>query len=302
MSASESSSNAATEHRFDERLDSIDRALLGLLPRSERLTFVAQVETRLRELAEVDGELGAALQPRTESGHCSDAVSRRPAPSLSRRVSRLAVSSGIFGIVALVLLFAMPATYFLVAFLGEELDETILVSLLGIHVLAVAIGGMVSLAMGTAGLISLARNKGKLKGHGWAITGLCTAPLPSFVGGLLVLVACVSLVAAQEITVEGMSSSPPIVISSSSRTVPAVVTTRMSVAASPSAVSCEQYVRRPNSAPEGDDEVSVASYQAPVPSAPAAPSAAPAPAAASAPAPSSSAEAPEAPILPAATR
>ena len=97
--------------------------------------------------------------------------------------------------------------------IGEDLGEIVAYSLLGIHVLAVAVGGLVALVMGIAGLVSLARRKGHLVGHGWAITGLCTAPLPTLVGGLMVLVTGLSLVAVRAISVE--TSPPPQVVSMS---------------------------------------------------------------------------------------
>lgn len=59
MSATSSSSAGDPQPLIDLRLDAIDRALLGLLPRSERLEMVAQIETRLREL-------GPALAARDE--------------------------------------------------------------------------------------------------------------------------------------------------------------------------------------------------------------------------------------------
>jgi hypothetical protein len=82
--------------------------------------------------------------------------------------------------------------------------------LLGIHVLTIAIGGLVALIMGIAGLVSLSRRKGRLVGHGWAITGLCTAPLPTLVGGLMVLVTGLSLFAVQSVTVQQSPSPSPV--------------------------------------------------------------------------------------------
>jgi hypothetical protein len=178
---------------IEQRLDALDRALLGVLPRSERLAIVSQVESRAREL----GSTGSAAESAEEL------VSSREALPASKRRSRLALSSGILGIVALVLLFAMPITYLLVMTVGEELGEFVSMGLLSIHVLVVAVGGLVAIIMGIAGLVSLSRRKGRLSGHGWAITGLCTAPLPTFVGGLLVLVTSLSLFAVQSVTVEG---------------------------------------------------------------------------------------------------
>ena len=194
---------------IEQRLDALDRALLGILPRTERLAIVSQVESRAREL----GSTGSAAESAEEL------VSSREALPASKRRSRLALSSGILGIVALVLLFAMPITYLLVMTVGEELGEFVSMGLLSIHVLVVAVGGLVAIVMGIVGLVSLSRRKGRLSGHGWAITGLCTAPLPTFVGGLLVLVTSLSLFAVQSVTVEG---APGVVTASANSPLPSL--------------------------------------------------------------------------------
>ena len=207
--ATDTKPSTSGPHWMEQRLDALDRTLLGVLPRSERLALVAQVETRVRELA--DGNLAAESAPDivAEPEIVAEAVTRRAAAIGPKRRSRLALSSGILGIVALVMLFAMPVTYILVAFIAESLGEVVSYSLLGIHVLTVAVGGLVALIMGIAGLVSLSRRKGRLVGHGWAITGLCTAPLPTLVGGLLVLVTGFSLFAVQSVTVQQSLVPPP---------------------------------------------------------------------------------------------
>jgi hypothetical protein len=218
MTTTDSKPSVAAQPSLEQRLDAVDRALLGILPRSERLALVSQVETRVREL--IDGSTSAesiaasAMEPEV----ISDTVSRRAVAALPKRRSRLALSSGILGIVALVMLFAMPITYFFVAFIGEDFGEFISIGLLSIHVLTVAIGGLVALIMGIAGLISLSRRKGRLVGHGWAITGLCTAPLPTFVGGLLVLVTGFSLIAVRAVNVQSGPSPPGVAVSPSQPT------------------------------------------------------------------------------------
>jgi len=197
MTTTDSRPSAAAQPLMEQRLDALDRALLGILPRSERLAIVTQVETRVRELTDGNTAAESIAASAMEPEVISDAVIRRTTAAVPKRRSRLALSSGILGIVALAMLFAMPITYFLVAFIGEDFGEFISIGLLSIHVLTVAIGGLVALIMGIAGLISLSRRKGRLVGHGWAITGLCTAPLPTLVGGLMVLVTGLSLFAVQ---------------------------------------------------------------------------------------------------------
>jgi hypothetical protein len=214
MSTADTKSSSSGEHVIEQRLDALDRALLGLLPRSERLAMVAQVESRVRELTSSDPAAHSVAETAVEPDVVAGAVSRRASSAGPKRRSRLALSSGILGITALAMLFAMPITYLFVVTIGEDLGELVAYSLLGIHVLAVAVGGLVALIMGIAGLVSLARRKGQMVGHGWAITGLCTAPLPMVFGGLMVLVTGLSLFAVQSISIQ--SSTPTNVVSSSS--------------------------------------------------------------------------------------
>lgn len=218
MTTTDSKPSAAAQPFVEQRLDAIDRALLGILPRNERLAFVTQVETRVRELTNGNTAAESTAPSAMDPEVVSDAVSRRAAAASPKRRSRLALSSGILGIVALVMLFAMPITYLVVMTVGEEFGEVVSISLLGIHVLVVAISGLVALVMGIAGLVSLSRRKGRLVGHGWAITGLCTAPLPTLVGGLLVLVTGFSLFALQAITVESRPSPQGVAVSPSQPT------------------------------------------------------------------------------------
>jgi thiol-disulfide isomerase/thioredoxin len=219
MTTADTKPTQAGEQLIEQRLDALDRALLGILPRSERLAIVTQVETRVRELTDENTALESSAETAAESHVLADAVSRRTSGVGPKRRSRLALSSGILGITALAMLFAMPITYLFVMTIGEELGEMVSISLLSIHVLAVAVGGLVALIMGISGLVSLARRKGQMVGHGWAITGLCTAPLPTLIGGLMVLVTGLSLFAVQSISVQ--SGTPVNVVSSSSTYYPA---------------------------------------------------------------------------------
>jgi hypothetical protein len=211
---------AATQQLIDERLDAIDRALLGLLPRTDRQAIVSQIETRLRELADADGQapverqtpnetvtvgvpaasslLGPASQPIFLTGRHA----RRPCV----KRSWLALSSGIVGIVALALLFATPITYLIVVSV-DQLEEVAEV-LLGTHIATVALGGMLAVALGIAGLAALNRRAGSLAGHGWAVTGLCTGPLPMFIGGLMALAVGVQLLGTRSVRVAEVNGVP----------------------------------------------------------------------------------------------
>jgi hypothetical protein len=165
----------AAQEVFDQRLDAVDRALLGVLPRSERLAIVADIEARLRESGCADAAETADATPAEAS-----AV---PAGRMPRRRSRLALTSGIVGIVAVAMLVGMPLMYLLVAMLGEVMGEEMAYGLLALSILAVACSGAAAVMMGITALVRLGRRRGGV-GHGWAITGLCTGPMPALVGML----------------------------------------------------------------------------------------------------------------------
>lgn len=208
--------SVTTQQLIDQRLDAIDRALLGLLPRGDRQAIVAQVETRLRDLAAADLDVKAHQQAPVECPSPADAAAfglpgasadappgLRPALSAASRRgprlarSSLALSSGIVGIVALVLLFTMPITYVIASSFSqaEEMAEVLVIT----HVAAVALGGTMAVVLGISGLVSLSRRAGSLVGHGWAITGLCTGPLPMIVGGLLGLIVGFEIVSVEPV-------------------------------------------------------------------------------------------------------
>jgi hypothetical protein len=172
----------STHELIEQRLDALDRALLGLLPRSERLAIVADVEakilgvhaanpTRIVEASAADDPVAEVVAP----------TPRRPA---GRRRSRMALASGIVGIVALVLLLVSPLTYLFVVASAELLGELFAYALLGMNGLGIAIGGAAAVVLGITALVRLSRQGGRQAGHGWAITGLCTGPMPMLIGGL----------------------------------------------------------------------------------------------------------------------
>jgi hypothetical protein len=224
MSTNTTSCSDARQQAIDLRLDAIDRALMGLLPRHERQELVAQLETKIRDTAAagpVDAELGESSRERAhqfadtmEPAEFSSAV--QPSRSLSRRRflpgrtprSRLAVASGVLGMVALALLVVLPIVYVMAEMTG---DEMLALSLLGGHVSAATLGGLLAVALGIAALVKLNRREGRLVGHGWAITGLCTGPLPMFVGGLVALVIGAELLGSFSVTSVYTAStvSPP---------------------------------------------------------------------------------------------
>lgn len=179
-------SAAELQTLVDRRLDEIDRALLGLLPRAERLEIVASVEARVQALGDVSLPREAAAE------------TLNPAPAAVRtrsrgQRSRLAFSSGVLGIVAVSCLIASPLLLIGLSIFGELLGETFSIMLFGLLTALVALGGGLAVFCGGVSLFRLARREQSATGTGWAITGLCTGALPMLIGfvGVVSLVATV---------------------------------------------------------------------------------------------------------------
>jgi hypothetical protein len=203
--------NTAAEQAINQRLDAIDRALLDLLPRNERLTLVAQVDARVRELvaasASPQATFGSAACPAVADAALSvPGVSPLSPPIVlpSARMprSRLAISAGLVGIAALILLFATPLTYVFVSFVGELIGEVGSIALLGIHIGMVTLGGLAAVALAIVALFGMSRRRGVLAGHGWAIAGLCTGPLPILGGAAAGLILGMEFVGTPFLTTE----------------------------------------------------------------------------------------------------
>lgn len=175
-----------------DRLDALDRVLLGLLPRHERLEIVAQVEKRIGELETVETPVDTdRCLPVDTSSRSTVAASSASRTSRSK-LSRIALTAGILGIVAMVFLFASPIVYLLAGIVSEAFDEMGLFVLLGSHIAVLSICGTAAVVMGITALIKLARNQ-QLRGYGWAITGLCAGPMPMMVGVLPILLMLLSV-------------------------------------------------------------------------------------------------------------
>ncbi len=209
MSTAATTSNTIMQQLIDQRLDALDQALLGLVPRNDRLALVAQAENRIREhaaanlTAKPSFQASAAVATPDDWAHSGlPAGTSALAPltplmvpasggitaSPGKRRSRLALSAGVLGIAALVMLFGTPVTYLFVATVGELFGEVVSISLIGAHLLAIAVGGTTAVGLAIAALVSLRRRKGDLEGRGWAIAGLCAGPVPMLVGGLALVI------------------------------------------------------------------------------------------------------------------
>jgi hypothetical protein len=205
MAAAEELSTAERQLVLDRKLDEIDRALLGLLPRSERLAIVADVEARLQALG--DGAFAA-------SAVAADSPIDAPIVSASalgtrtvRRRSRLAFSSGVLGIVAAGCLLASPIVLITLSAFGEMLGETFSVLLFGLVAMFITLGGCLAVGLGAVGLLRLARRGQSATGTGWAITGLCTGSLPMLLGVCGVLSIAASMMPSESVYVT-WSASP----------------------------------------------------------------------------------------------
>src|SRR5687768_10201272 len=93
---------------INRRLDEIDRALLGLLPRAERLTVVASVEARVQALGE-DVPLASMVHDAAVElrGVASTLFNRRG----GARRSRLAYTAGVLGIITVAALVISPILF-----------------------------------------------------------------------------------------------------------------------------------------------------------------------------------------------
>lgn len=226
--ADETASPAANHPLWiDQRLDQIEGALLGVLPRQERLSLLAGIESRLVKLAGENPDLESAASQKLEAPELasSQAVTKsvsataKATPSVRR--SRMAFTSGVLGIIVLVLMIFSPVIY-TVAALASELSESMgeigaIILLVGL-VLLLAFGGLAAVVMGIVSLVKISRSQKKLVGTGWAITGLCTGPMPMFAGALGMLIF-LPLVAELPEELLGMNvsynSSPQVVVSNS---------------------------------------------------------------------------------------
>ena len=191
MTTANSASNVTAESLLDQRLDIIEGALVGVIRRTDRLAIVSQIETLIREQAIPQSSIPAF------GGVVRLAAKKR---------SRLAVSAGVLGIAALLLLFGTPVTYVVVGFAGEMLGEAFVLSVLGGHLAAVTLGGIAAIGLGIAALVSLKRRKEGLGGHGWAIAGLCTGPLAAFVGGLAIVFGGMELLESNHYSIQSVAA------------------------------------------------------------------------------------------------
>lgn len=183
---------SVSQQTIDGRLDTIDRALLGVMPRTERLEMVSKIEARIRDLLTAgDAGVATALQEPLASAPESLSAARP-----TRKRSRLALSAGICGLVSIALMFTIPIVYIFVSYFASGLGDTLVLISIGVVHLATFAAGAAAVVLGIAGLVKIARRSGRLFGSGWAITGICAGPLPVLAAGVPLLLAGLSTVLA----------------------------------------------------------------------------------------------------------
>ena len=225
MSTANLTPHTSLQELVEQRLDAIDQALLGLLPRQERVAAVSQLEARIREVVPADLALIADSTAASRSRQPAAWPMPTAAPTWAphpqffgpsgsgplswpqSRMSRLALSAGVLGLLAFVLLLATPVTYFAAEILSDIVGEIVAIGLLGAEALAVTVGGIAAVGLGIAALVSIGRQRGRLVGRGWAVAGLCTGAMPMLLGSVAVLMTVLQFGMSQFVSI---TEAPPV--------------------------------------------------------------------------------------------
>ena len=164
----------------DARLDTIDRMLVGRVPRSDRAAIVREVESQIFELLQgrdsddldrddVLAVLGRLDPPEAylpdEEGRVDRAVPRVPTgPAASRRTPRAAKAGGVLGIVAVVFMLLIPVSY-------------VAAEMRGSMAVFVILGGGSALGAAAAALTALMLSAYAAFKGPWALAGAITGGL-----------------------------------------------------------------------------------------------------------------------------
>jgi hypothetical protein len=180
---------------IDSRLDTIDRMLLGRLPRQDRLAIVTEAESQIYELLhasdsdELTREDVLAVLARLDppEAYIPDeidgervSVNRNVATHTGRSVARndakVGKASGILGLTALALMLLLPVCYVI----AVALDSSMVAIVLYVgNLLATVCASVLALTLG-----AYARKSGP-----WAIVGIVTSLLSLFLSLATVIVA-----------------------------------------------------------------------------------------------------------------
>jgi hypothetical protein len=186
----------ALQNLIDARLDTIDRMLLGRVPRADRTAIVREVEGQIydllqeRDLESLDRDDVLAVLarldppeaylPEESSSSPTPAripTPRRPAPTSPPGTSRVGTVSGILGLLALGVTFSSPLVFIVSELLGSQI------------LMITALLGTVGLVFVKGVLAIVLAIYARLRGA-WAIVGLITgiiSVLCSLVGGAFLL-------------------------------------------------------------------------------------------------------------------
>lgn len=189
------------EVRLDDRLDAIDRALSGILPRSERLALIDEIERKLVAAVESGGDdarLRAAAPPVAVVESTRTAEATRAATAKCRP----AFLSGVIGLSSCSLMIAAPVTYIVATMLLEVWGEAATIAVLVGHLALFTLGGAVASVLGVVGAVSLSMAGSRRTGRGWAAVGLCTGPMPLLIGALLLAAVGYSIQQGQATAVD----------------------------------------------------------------------------------------------------
>jgi hypothetical protein len=180
---------------IDSRLDTIDRVLVGRVPRQDRLAIVAEVESQIHELLSERGDddltredvLAALGRLDPPEAYLSDGIEaeRMPMRAASPRqqqhgsvssYDKVARASGFLGLAALALMLFMPVDYLIAVGLGSSQAAILL---LGANLLLVVSAGVLGLTFGIC-----AR-----KGGPWAVVGITSGALSLLLSLAMIVVA-----------------------------------------------------------------------------------------------------------------
>jgi hypothetical protein len=181
----------------DSRLDTIDRMLMGRVPRQDRLAIVREVEVQVFELLQERGreeltrEAVLAVLARLDppeaylpeaTGDIEPVSTRRPSGPravhpLRKGDPKVARLSGILGLVVLALVLLIPVEWMIAYFFDSS---ALIVTLWLGSIFLVLVGGIVAITMGIFSRI----------GSVWAVVGIVTgifSMLIAILGGIFLI-------------------------------------------------------------------------------------------------------------------
>lgn len=204
--SSETISSPLTGHPLIEaRLESLDRLLLGHVPRAARLEAVRQTEAHIDSLlaampaSALDREqiLGIlarvappesflptefAGNPAERTRHDHNDTSPQEPLGPAKPISQLSLLACGLGAFSWIVLFSAP--FFLYIIETFPVDDLVSSIIAGIFLTALVAVGLAAMGTSFLALWKLRRLRGTQTGYCWATAGLCLATIPLAIGGL----------------------------------------------------------------------------------------------------------------------